>query len=227
MLIASPDWSKWVTDHAEENTEEIHEAGISAIAFDCGTGRDRWRKFRMCFMRLFQCKSTESKSLTQTSCTDVFERRVRGFNKQGPCLSYDDGKFVIWSARLRHQPNILLGNNGETQLHLTRPCVEHNAGLRKTSAALCRGKHNAALFCNPNQDVGMAMQGDFECLLNKDGFEHTDIQIQRRSERYGRTPGFKDSNVNNLVTTDQTNITLPPKMISEMRGADLIVFRIN
>ena len=26
--------------HAEELTEEIDEAGISAIAFDCGTGRD-------------------------------------------------------------------------------------------------------------------------------------------------------------------------------------------
>ena len=50
------------------------------------------------------------------------------------------------------------------------------------------------------------MQGDFESVLNIDGFKHTDIQIQRRSERYGRTLGFKDSNVNNLVTTDQTNI---------------------
>ena len=40
MLIASPDWSKWETDHVEEITEEIDEAGISAIAFDCGTGRD-------------------------------------------------------------------------------------------------------------------------------------------------------------------------------------------
>ena len=28
----------------------------------------------------------------------------------------------------------------------------------------------------------------------------------RKTERYGRTPGFKDSNVNNLVATDQTNI---------------------
>ena len=50
------------------------------------------------------------------------------------------------------------------------------------------------------------MQGDFECLLDSDGFKHTDIRIQRRSERHGRTPGFNDSNVNNLVTSDQTNI---------------------
>ena len=28
------------TCHAEEITEEIDEAGLSAIAFDCGTGRD-------------------------------------------------------------------------------------------------------------------------------------------------------------------------------------------
>ena len=48
VLIVSPDWSKWRTDHAEEITEEIDEAGISAIAFDCGTGRDQWRTFRMC-----------------------------------------------------------------------------------------------------------------------------------------------------------------------------------
>ena len=80
------------------------------------------------------------------------------------------------------------------------------AELRKTNEALCRGKHNASLFYNPNQDARMAMQGDFECLWNNDGFKHTDIQIQRRSERHGRTPGFKDSNVNNLMTIDQTNI---------------------
>ena len=40
-------------------------------------------------------------------------------------------------------------NNGETHLHLTRACVEHNAQLRKTNAALCRGKQNATLFYNP------------------------------------------------------------------------------
>ena len=38
MLIARLTWSKWWTDHAEEITEEINEAGISAIAFDCRTG---------------------------------------------------------------------------------------------------------------------------------------------------------------------------------------------
>ena len=58
----------------------------------------------------------------------------------------------------------------------------------------------AALFYNPN------MHGDFEWWLDDEGFKHIDIQIQRRSERHGRTLGFKDSNVNNLVTFDQTNI---------------------
>ena len=67
-------------------------------------------------------------------------------------------------------------------------------------------KHKAALFHRPNQDVRMAMQCDSECLLDDEGFKHINIQTQRRSERQGRTPGFKDSNLNNLVTSDQTNI---------------------
>ena len=107
------------------------------------------------FMRLFQCK-------TQTTCTDVFCWRVCGFNKQGACLNHDVGEFVIWHERLRYQSSILPRNNGETHLHLTRACVEHKAELRKTNEALCRGKHNAALFYNPNQDVSKAMQGDFD-----------------------------------------------------------------
>ena len=75
--------------------------------------------------------------------------------------------------------------------------------LRKTNTALRGGKHNAALLCSPNQDVRMAMQGDFGCLLDNDGFKHIDIQIQGHSERHGKTLGFKYSNVNNLVTSDQ------------------------
>ena len=48
LFIVSPGWSDWRTYRAEEITEEIDEARISAIVFDCGTGRDRWRTFRMC-----------------------------------------------------------------------------------------------------------------------------------------------------------------------------------
>ena len=106
--------------------------------------------------------------------------------------------------RSRHKPSILPRNNGETHLSLTRACVEHNPELRKTKMTLCRGKYNTALLCNPNQDVRMTMQD--ECLLTIDIFKHIDIQIQRRSEQQGRTPGFKDSNMNNFVTFDQTNI---------------------
>ena len=37
----------------------------------------------------------ESTSLTQSTCTDVFYRRVCGFNKPGICISHEVGKFVI------------------------------------------------------------------------------------------------------------------------------------
>ena len=36
-------------------------------------------------------------------------------------------------------------------------------------------------------------------IPHRGGLEHINTQIQRRSERQGRTPEFKDSNVNNLV----------------------------
>ena len=62
-----------------------------------------------------------------------------------------------------------------------------------------RGKHSAALFHNPSQGVRMTMQCDFEYLLEDDVLKHINTQLQRRSERHGRTPEFKDSNLNNLV----------------------------
>ena len=70
--------------------------------------------------------------------------------------------------------------------------VESQEAFKETSAT-------PHCFYNPNQDVRMTMQGDFECLLDADGLKHIKTQIQRRSERQGRTPGFKDSNLNNLV----------------------------
>ena len=51
-------------------------------------------------------------------------------------------------------------NNGETHLHLTRACVQHNAELRKTNAAVCRGKHNAVLLHSQNQGVTTTVQED-------------------------------------------------------------------
>ena len=47
----------------------------------------------------------------------------------------------------------------------------------------------------------MAMHGDFECLLDDDGVKQTQ---KKQGTTQGRTPGFKDSNLNNLVTSDQT-----------------------
>ena len=71
-------------------------------------------------------------------------------------------------------------------------CVEHNVELRKTNAAVCRGKHNAALHFNPDQDFRMAMHGDLEWLVDDEGFKHIGIQIQRRSERDERTLGMRN-----------------------------------
>ena len=74
------------------------------------------------------------------------------------------------------------------------------------SGSLQRNKHSAALFYNPNQGVRMTMQGDFQYLLEDDGFKHVNTPIQRRSERQGRTPGFKDSNLrpDSMMKTETT-----------------------
>ena len=124
----------------------------------------------------------ESTGLAQMSYTDVFQRRVYGFNKQDAWLNRDVSELVIWSEGLRHQPSVPSRNKGETHLHLTKACVEHNAELRKTNVAPCRGKHNATLLYNPNQDLRMAMYGDLECLLDNDGFKHIDLP-----EKHGTT----------------------------------------
>ena len=76
--------------------------------------------------------------------------------------------------------------------------------LRKTNAALCRGKHNAALFYNPDQDVRTTMQGGFEYLLKDDGLKRINTQIQRRSE----TLEFKDSTLrpDSMMKTETTPV---------------------
>ena len=53
--------------HAEEITEEIDEAGISAITFDCGTGRKWWSTCRRC---LWDCSNARHRRLAQTSFVD-------------------------------------------------------------------------------------------------------------------------------------------------------------
>ena len=57
----------------------------------------------------------------------------------------------------------------------------------------------------------MAVHGDnFECLLDDDGLKQFDFssQIPRRSKRHGRTLGFKDSSLNNLVDSEMEWIEL-------------------
>ena len=44
-----------------------------------------------------------------------------------------------------------------------------------------RGKHSAALFHNPNQDVRMAVHGDeFVCLSDYDGLKHIDSLLKSK-----------------------------------------------
>ena len=91
--------------------------------------------------------------------------------------------------------------------------------LRKTNASRKVNKHSAALFYSPNQDVRMAMQGDFQCLLDDDGFKQINIQIQRRSERHGRTPGLKDSNLRSGSMMKTETMSTPRR---RLQGATLV-----
>ena len=164
---------------------------------DCVRLRNRKRvmeNIQNVFMRLFQCETqstctNESTSPTQKSCTDVFYWRVRGFNEQG-----------AW--QVCHRKYARFQGTMEKLIYIWPECWTQRRTSKDECCVVC-GEHCSAI---QKQDARMAMQGDFECLLNNDGFKHTDIQIQRRSEWHERTPGFKDSNVNNLVTSDQTNI---------------------
>ena len=64
-----------------------------------------------------------------------------------------------------------------------------------------RGKHSAALFHHPNQDVRMAVQGDnFECLSDDDGLKHIVSLLKSKytAEDMG-TLGFEDSDVKSLL----------------------------
>ena len=83
--------------------------------------------------------------------------------------------------------------------------MEHNAERRKTNVALCRGKHNAALFYHPNQDVRITVTLTLSvCWIMMDS--NTPMFSSRDALNDRETPGFKDLDVNKLVTFDQTNI---------------------
>ena len=64
-----------------------------------------------------------------------------------------------------------------------------------------RGKHSAALFHNPNQDVRMAVHGDdFVCLSDEDGLKHIDsLLIAKYTAKDMGTVGFEDSDVKSLL----------------------------
>ena len=64
-----------------------------------------------------------------------------------------------------------------------------------------RGKHSAALFHNPNQDVRMAVHSDdFVCLSDDGGLRHIDSLLTSKytAEDMG-TLGFEDSDVKSLL----------------------------
>ena len=63
-----------------------------------------------------------------------------------------------------------------------------------------RGKHSAALFHNPNQDVRMAVHGDdFVCLSDDDGLKHIDsLLISKYTAKDMGTLGFDDPDVKNF-----------------------------
>ena len=64
-----------------------------------------------------------------------------------------------------------------------------------------RGKHSAALFHNPNEDVKMAVQGDDSvCLSDDGGLQHIDSLLKSKytAKDFG-TLGFGDSDVKNIM----------------------------
>ena len=92
-----------------------------------------------------------------------------------------------------------------------------------------RGKHSAALFHNPNEDVRMTVHGDdFVCLSDDDGLKHIDslLKSQYKAKDMG-TLGFGDSDVKSLlllnlrVGTDQTGQS--PDIEPDLRHAPLII----
>ena len=94
-----------------------------------------------------------------------------------------------------------------------------------------RGKHSAALFHNPIQDVRRAVHGDdFVCLSDDDGFKHIDSLLKSKyTAKDTGTLGFEDSHVKCLlllnrvfrVGVDQTGQYLDIE--PDMRHAPLII----
>ena len=94
-----------------------------------------------------------------------------------------------------------------------------------------RGKHSAALFHNPNQDVRMAVHGDdFVRLSDDEGLKHIDSLLKSKyTAKDMGTLGFEDSDVKCLllmnrvfrVGVDQTGQYLNIEL--DWRHAPLII----
>ena len=69
------------------------------------------------------------------------------------------------------------------------------------SGGFRRGKHSAALFHNPNEEVWMAVHGDdFVCLSDDDGLKHIDSLLKSKyTAKDMGTLGFEDSDVRSLL----------------------------
>ena len=93
-----------------------------------------------------------------------------------------------------------------------------------------RGKHSAALFHNPNQDVRTTVHGDdIVCLSDDDGLKHIDDSLLKSKAKDMGTLGFEDSDVKSLlllnrvfrVGVDQTGQYLDIEL--DLRHAPLII----
>ena len=84
-----------------------------------------------------------------------------------------------------------------------------------------RGKHTAALFHNPSQDVRMAAHGDdFVCLSDDDRLKHIDSLLKSKYTAKDRwTLGFEDSDVKSLLLLNRVFWVIEP----DLRHAPLCI----
>ena len=109
------------------------------------------------------------------------------------------------------------------QLDYVNPICGELGGFR-------RGKHSAALFHNPNQDVRPAVDGnDFVCLSDDEGLKHIGLLKSNFTAIDMGTLGFEDSGVKSLpllnrvfrVGVEQTGQYLDIEL--HLRDAPLII----
>ena len=138
------------------------------------------------FMRLFQCRTQRIYEFH----TDELRKRLA--EDQSVDSTSKVLVSVMMSASLTFEVTDYDINNGDTHLHLTRACAEHNAELRKTNTAMCRNKHNAALLHNANQGVTTTAQedhehtdGDYKTQHRLDSLIPKQVGFYQSSEKFG------------------------------------------